>query len=72
MNFILRVVCKCGSLTDILPKKVRNEHEGKVYEDYVSISDGAKRDPVFIVEQHHENELEFACKNCKRKKDLSL
>lgn len=40
MQFTLTVRCTCGTQDTIVPKRTREEFEGKVYEDFTSITDG--------------------------------
>lgn len=71
MNFSMTITCDCGETTLIPLKKTTHTHEdGRVYEEYTSISDSLEGNVAFEGKVHPEGVF-VICKNCKTTHDLS-
>lgn len=72
MQYSLYINCEnCGNQTYIDLKNVFVEHEGKVYEDYSSITDSFKDNEEFIVKQHHPDTIDVTCMDCGQEHELT-
>ena len=71
MKFSLTIVCECGQETLIPLKMTSHAHEdGRVYEEYTSISDSLEDNLAFDGKVHPEGVF-VICKSCKKTHDLS-
>lgn len=70
MQFTLKVRCTCGTQDTIVPKRTREEFEGKVYEDFTSITDGVSEKNKFSMNQYCEDVINVTCKGCGKTHEL--
>lgn len=72
MKMKLMIECDCGATDIITLKRTTNSHEdGRVYEDYSSITDGMEGNAKFSGKAHPED-VYVTCKNCGNHHELSI
>jgi hypothetical protein len=70
MKIQIAIECDCGITGTINPKRTTHAHEdGRVYEDYSSISDGVNEDSPFKVKDQPDG-VYIICKSCGKSHDL--
>ncbi|PLS19518.1 hypothetical protein CVD28_03630 [Bacillus sp. M6-12] len=71
MKMKLTIECDCGTTDTITLKRTTNSHEdGRVYEDYSSISDGLEGTLKFSGKVYPEG-VYVTCLDCGKQHDLS-
>ncbi|WP_025911965.1 hypothetical protein [Priestia flexa] len=71
MEFKLTVTCDCGKRDELILKRTTNIYEGKVYEDFSSITDGKFKEDLFITQQNSPDEVVIECTSCGKEHNLT-
>lgn len=73
MRITFHIECDCGKTCSFVAKRTVEKFEGKVYEDYSSITDGIKEnsDEKFSATTSPDT-VHVTCNNCKKKHELVL
>lgn len=70
MKYTLIIECDCGNVESVTLTRTKHENEGRIYEDYSSLSESFEGNVKFKIKPSSPDELLVICKECGNKHNL--